>query len=398
MRITAEAFSSAITAVVTHDDLVKLGFAGRIKGRQTQSIRVDMRPVLVGGSRMVQSVRTIGGEHRTQMVPLEESAGFVVELLNEGSANITVTTTSELIEYRVAKGGDVFVNRTQRESDPDLAHDRSKKRMLDPADPLLVAVGISTESGEIKAKWRDKYRQVDDFLRIFSTTLTKAVKAGQVDTPSVQAPLQVVDLGCGHAYLTFGAQAWLERVCGWPSRIVGVDIKTASMARNQQLAERLGVTNMTFIASGIAEYKFDGEIDVVLALHACDTATDDALAWAMRHKAKVIMSVPCCQHNLQTQMDAENIPAPLGLITRHGILRERFADLLTDAARAAILRQHGYRVDVIEFVSGEHTPRNLMIRAVKTEAKVDESIENDVELLRSEWKLSPALFRQLVEE
>ena len=179
---------------------------------------------------------------------------------------------------------------------------------------------------------------------------------------------------------------------------MGVDVKTDGMQRNNELVRVLGISNMAFHASRIDEYTDNADADVVLALHACDTATDDALEWAVRHNAKVILSVPCCHHAVQAQLPEASLPDALRLMTRHGIMRERFGDLLTDAMRAALLRQRGYRVDVIEFVSGEHTPRNLMIRAVKTGAAADSDVAADLAVVTQQWGVSPPLQSRLVLE
>ena len=253
MRINSDEFRSRVQEAATGRDLVKMIFSGRIKNAHPPAPRVDIRPVLISGALRLQHVRTVDGKHLTASEALADASNFVDQLLAEGYGNVTVTTTSLVTEYRIAKAGDVFVTQTERAAELDLSHDRRKQRLLDPADPLLVATGVSTAAGIIKAKWADKYRQVEDFLRIASTTLDKAISAEQINEPTTQAPLRVMDLGCGHAYLTFALQAWLERVKGWPAVIVGVDIKTESMQRNRDLASQLGITNMEFVSSSIAE-------------------------------------------------------------------------------------------------------------------------------------------------
>ena len=396
MRISRDELVSQVRLAAVSGDLVKMIFSGRTKVAKPTAPRVDFRPVIIGGDVRLQHVRTVEGRHLTASEDLGNAAAFVEKVLAEGYGNVTVATTTRLVEYRIAKAGDVFVTETQRDAEQDLGHDRQKPRLLDPADPLLVATGVSTTTGQVKARWADKYRQVEDFLRIASTTLEKAVAAGHIKTPTQQKPLRVVDLGCGHAYLTFALQAWLERAQGWPALITGVDIKAESMQRNRDLAAQLGIDNMDFRASTIAEFSCDPGFDVVLALHACDTATDDALAWAVRAQAPVVLSVPCCHHDIQSQM-ATTTPDPYGIITKHGILNERLGDVITDAIRAAVLREHGYRVDVIEFVAAEHTPRNVMIRAVRTGAKPDSETSAQLVQLLDQWHLAPAFMRLLDE-
>jgi SAM-dependent methyltransferase len=290
------------------------------------------------------------------------------------------------------------VHSEKRETAQNLEHNRAKLRLLDEADPLLIAVGISTSAGRVKPSRFDKYRQIEEFMRIFATTVQKAVEQGHLAQPTDNRPLRIVDLGCGHAYLTFAVQAWAERVQGWPVHIVGIDRRESSVARNTELARQLGIAHMKFVAADIenAPAFVNDDVDVVLALHACDTATDDALVWAIRRRAKVILAAPCCHHDLQKQH--ETSPSPYSLVTRYDFLSEKFLDVMTDAIRAAALRQQGFRVDVIEFVAGEHTPRNTMIRAINTGAAPDAQVSEELaELLRS-WHIAPAIIERLERE
>ena len=205
-----------------------------------------------------------------------------------------------------------------------------------------------------------KRRQVDAFLRVLQGAVEEA------DLPT-DRPLRVVDLGCGNAYLTFAAYRFLAD--HHDVHLTGIDQRPEMRERNTALAAELGwAGQMSFVAGNIIDAPLpDGEVvDVVLALHACDTATDDALAQAARWAAPVVLASPCCHHDLQRQMSAGPAPAPYGLVARHAILRERLGDVLTDAVRAALLRRIGYRVEVVQFVSAEYTPRNTMIRAVRT--------------------------------
>jgi len=210
-----------------------------------------------------------------------------------------------------------------------------------------------------------------------------------------------VDLGCGNAYLTFGAYAYLSDVLGLEVELVGVDVREQARARNDELASRLGWTeHVRFVAGEIGDPSVlaDAAPDVVLALHACDTATDDALVRAVRWRAPVILAAPCCHHDLQRRLAAAATPRPYGLVMRHGLLRERFADVLTDAFRAALLRLLGYRVDVIEFVDSAHTPRNALLRAVLTDAPPTRELAQDYLDLTRAWGVTPYLADVLADE
>ena len=249
-------------------------------------------------------------------------------------------------------------------------------------------MGISDASGSVKPSKQDKYRQVEEFLRILSPALTSAIEAGHIDKPSKEKPLTIVDLGCGHAYLTFAAHQYLWAE-GIPVRVVGIDVRTSSRDRNNEIARKLNIEKtIEFRAEEISETTLDFA-DVAIALHACDTATDDAIAWAINCQAKLALIAPCCHHDIQAQM--HEAPEPWSILTRNGIMKERLGDLITDALRMQILKLRGYRVEAIEFVGGEHTPRNLMIRAVRTGAPADSIEKKRYEEMLALWKVKPAL-------
>jgi SAM-dependent methyltransferase len=214
------------------------------------------------------------------------------------------------------------------------------------------------------------------------------MKAGQIDQPTDAKPLTIVDLGCGHAYLTFAAHQYL-RSQGMPVKVIGIDIRTTARDRNNEIAAQLGISStIEFRAEEIADTTL-ASADIAIALHACDTATDDAIAWAINSEAKLALIAPCCHHDIQAQMN--EIPEPWSIITRNGIMKERLGDLLTDALRMQIMKLRGYRVEAIEFIGGEHTPRNLMIRAIKTGAAADASEVKKYEEMLALWKVKPAL-------
>jgi hypothetical protein len=274
----------------------------------------------------------------------------------------------------------------------DLSHDRMKKRLLDSSDPYLREVGIADASGAIKPSKMDKYKQVEEFLRLLVPTLNDAIAAGHIHTPTESNPLEVVDLGCGHAYLTFATHQYLKSA-GIPVRVIGIDIRPASRDRNNAIAKTLGIEkSITFLAEEIGETSIE-RADVAIALHACDTATDDSIAWAVNRNVPLALFAPCCHHDIQAQMKIS--PEPWSLVTRHGIMRERLGDLITDSLRIQLMKLRGYRVDAIEFIGGEHTPRNLMIRAVKTGAEAEKGEVERYQSMISEWGVTPVLAAKL---
>jgi SAM-dependent methyltransferase len=313
---------------------------------------------------------------------------IALNLLESGFANILLEQTGGAISIRITKKGEALVHRTSDTFEADLSHDRAKARLLDPSDPFLIEVGISDISGKVKASKNDKYLQVEEFLRLLVPSLNSAIEAGHIAKPSAAAPLSIVDLGCGHAYLTFAAHQYLAKQ-GIPATVIGIDVRESSRLRNNQIAEKLGIAkSISFLAEEISQTTLKSA-DVAIALHACDTATDDAIAWAITAGAKLALIAPCCHHDIQAQM--VDTPEPWQMLTRNGIMKERLGDLITDALRMQILKLLGYRVEAIEFIGGEHTPRNLMIRAVKTGAVPDSAEQQRYDEMLTLWKIKPAL-------
>jgi SAM-dependent methyltransferase len=309
-----------------------------------------------------------------------------------------VETTTETHQLRVTKKLEAMVHTAPVPATAEPAskapgrHDRRKPRLLPEDDPVLVALGVSDAQGRVKPSRQAKYRQVEELLRDLAPVVDDAVATGRLRTPTEQEPLQVVDLGCGNAYLTFAAHRYLTAVRGLPVHTTGVDVKAQSREHNTQVAEQLGLGgSMSFVQGDIGSAELPVRPDVVLALHACDTATDDALARAVTWDAPLVLAAPCCHHDVAAQLRRAPTPAPYTLLTRSGILRERFADTLTDAMRAAILRLAGYRVDVIEFVDSKHTPRNTLLRAVRTGAPAPDGAREELDELTRTWDVHPKL-------
>jgi SAM-dependent methyltransferase len=328
-----------------------------------------------------------------------EAGAAVDALLAEPFGNWHVETTTEVLQLRVTKKLAAVVHTTARIAPvaADRAHDREKERLLPGDDPVLAALGLADEQGRIKPSRQAKYRQVEEFVRILDATITDAL-GSQLRRPTPDDPLRIVDLGCGNGYLTFAAHRFLTEQRGLPVRLIGVDVKQQSADHNGRLAADLrqlvGHIDADFVVGtidGATLPERDAHPDVVLALHACDTATDEALARAVGWQAPVVLAAPCCHHDIAAQLRAAPTPAPYSSLTRHGILRERFADTLTDALREMLLRLHGYRVDVMQFVESQHTPRNTLLRAVRTRAAADAALQQEYDDLVADWQVTPRL-------
>lgn len=383
-----------VRGLLLADGLVRAVASGRRRDGVPSAVKAELRPVDLKAGRRLQVVTTDGRTPTTRnLEPGEHASAEVDRLLAEPFGSWYVETLEQVLQLRVTKKGraQVHVAATSRRDVAVTSHDRARRHLLAPDDPLFTVLGADA----------DKRRQVDAFLRLLAP-LAQRVGAAAAEQGR---PLHVVDLGCGNAYLTTAAHRWLadpERGHG-PVRTVGVDVRPEMAARNADVATRLGLTGLEFVAGTIAdaEIRLD-PVDLVLALHACDTATDEALAAAVTARAPAILVAPCCHHDLQRQLGeasaadpAGAVPHPWAPLVRQPILRERFADVLTDALRADLLRLHGYRVDVVEFVDSRHTPRNLMLRAVRTGAPATPRRRAEYRDLVSAWRVVPALERMI---
>ena len=382
--------------------LVRAVGSGRQRARWPRWRRAELRYVdLRAGRRLQVTSYDETQAHTANHEPGEAAAAVVDELLGEPFGNWHVETPTGTLQLRVTKKREAMVHvagHLERldqpgiEPDPTQGHDRRKRRLLPEDDPVLAALGITDEHGRVKPSRQAKYRQVEEFLRDLAPVVDDAIATGRIPAPSAERPLRVVDLGCGNAYLTFAAHRFLAHVRGMPVRTTGVDVKAQSREHNTGIAEALGLSGeITFVQGDIGSVELAEPPDVVLALHACDTATDDALARAVRWQAPVVLAAPCCHHDVAAQLRRSPTPAPYRMLTRSGILRERFADTLTDALRATVLRMVGYRVDVIDFVDSKHTPRNTLLRAMQTGATGAPELRDELTDLTTTWGVQPRL-------
>ena len=360
--------------------LVRAVAAGRQRNQRPRWERVELRPVDLKSGRRLQIVTSGSGAPVTRNEDYGPAAEHAVdELLADSFGNWHVQTTTETLQLRVTKKGAAQLHRAPNVDSQHTGHDREKPHLIDPGDPLFTVLGAGAS----------KRRQVDAFLRVLAAAVDDA------DLPA-DRPLRVVDLGCGNAYLTFAAYRYLSE--RGDVDLIGVDLREEARVRNTAIAADLGWSeHVRFEAAAIQDAPAGAAADVVLALHACDTATDDALAQAVRWEAPLVLAAPCCHHDLQRQLKGAATPEPYGVLTRHPILRERFADALTDALRAALLRRVGYRADVIQFVDAEYTPRNTMIRAVRRAAPPDRDAGDEYDELLRAWGVTPYLQTLLVD-
>ena len=378
-------------SILDEQNFVSATFSGRQRGQAARWERVVIRPVEIKNKRHLQFSYFADNRDISKNYAGAEAGGHLDEVLAEGFRNFAVSTTGETIQINLSKKGKPFVNR-QPVAAPaavELAHNREKKKILADGKPerYLQAVGIMAEDGHVKASMHSKFKQINEFLRLLAET-------GALNT-SHHAPMEVVDLGCGNAYLTFATYHYLHDVLGVPTNMVGVDVRGDLLAKHARHAEELGWTGLRFAESRIDAYHAPVPPDVVIALHACDTATDDAIALGVRANSRLIVCAPCCHHDLQAQLRKQAPPAPFGPVMSYGLFHERMGDILTDSFRALILRILGYRVDIVEFVSPEDSPKNLLIRAVKAGEPGATRHIDEYLALKQYWNVDPYLHQLL---
>ena len=367
---------------ITSPQFVRAVLSGQRRNLQTQYLRIDIKPVLLKDGLKLQIVSSDGKKDFTKNV----AADFdFAQLLNSGYANLLVDTETESFQVKVSKKDEALLSISKVKLSRELSHDRQKQRMLAEGNQVFKALDMTDILGRIKPSKMDKYKQVDEFLRLINQTLDSQLLP--------KDEINVVDLGCGHAYLTFAVQEFLTDKYS-KVLILGVDERQDSKQHNEKVAAKLKV-DAKFIAAKIADTP-DQKVDIAIALHACDTATDDAIYWAVKNDAKVIMAAPCCMHELQTQI--KDSPEPWELLTKYGLVKERLVDLITDSLRAQILKLLGFRVDIVEFIGGEHTARNILIRAVKTGAVPTDLDKQRYQQMINDWQIKPYLAQLLAEE
>jgi len=367
---------------IKSEHFVRAVLSGRRRNMQTEYERIDIKPVLIKEELKWQIISSDGKKDITKNVEIDFN---FTQLFSSGYANLVVDTQTESYQVRISKKDEALVSVSKVNLSRDLSHDRQKQRILAESNQVFKALDMSDLLGRIKPSKMDKYKQVDEFLRLISQTLDAELLK--------QDEISVVDLGCGHAYLTFAVGEFLKDKYKKVS-ILGVDERDESKEHNEKVALKLKV-EAKFIAAKISDTP-NQVVDIAIALHACDTATDDAIYWAVKNNAQIIMAAPCCMHELQTQI--KEAPEPWALLTKNGLVKERLVDLITDSLRAQILKLLGYRVDIVEFIGGEHTARNILIRAVKTNQSSADIDKDRYQQMLSQWQIKPYLAKLLAAE
>lgn len=331
------------------------------KKQQNTPSKVKIKPILLKGSLHYQFAYTEGAQERHENLAPGEAAERMIRLLTEEFKQGLFQSGEKDYQVLVNKKGRASIlAKPATKQTTELVHNRKKQYILEEGVPVpfLVELGVMNAEGRVIGAKYDKFRQINRFLEMIADVM-----------PSLPAipgkPLTIIDFGCGKSYLTFALYHYLVHIENREVDITGLDLKADVIERCSLLAGKLGYKDLRFRIGDIAQYDESEEADLVVTLHACDTATDAALEKAVRWNARVILSVPCCQHELFAQVESLTLSPMLG----YGIIKERFAALATDSIRARLLELLGYKTQILEFIDMEHTPKNLLIRAVQTSSR-----------------------------
>lgn len=356
-------------------------------------IKICARPMLKNKSLLFQIEEYTKTQVFHKNLTAGDASSYLTGKLSSDTSSQTASFKNALVETKsftanvlVSKKGTITIkkkmNASPKQTKISLSHNRKKKYILEEGIPVpfLIDLGVMTQNGNIINAHYDKFRQINRFLEYIEDILPSLPTGRE---------LRILDFGCEKSYLTFAIYYYLKVLKGYPVRITGLDLKEDVIRHCNELAVKYGYDKLEFLCGDIAYYDGCSQVDMVVTLHACDTATDYALAKAVGWGAKVILSVPCCQHELNKQMKNDL----LSPVLHYGILKERMAALITDGLRAQILEANGYRTQILEFIDMAHTPKNLLIRAVYNGHCADNKAQID-ELLAA-FDVNPTLYRLL---
>lgn len=372
--------------VLDEEQFVRLTMKGRIREPLLSWRQVVVRPVLIKNERYLQFSSFTQKQDITKNYRGSEASAKLDELLALPFHAIAAQSLRETLQVQFSKQGKPVVHRTSASAAAphaaNLSHDQRKNLLLpaDRPDAFLQATGIMDAQGKVRPTMQAKFTQINEFLKLLEHT----DELQRFET----TPVQILDCGCGSAYLAFAVYHYLNAVRHIPARLIGVDVNDTLIEKDNQQSAQLDFSEACFQKSAIIDYTPETPPDIVLALHACDTATDEAIFQGIKAESRLILAAPCCHHHLHEQLYAV---APFTPIFQDGILKKRLADMLTDTFRALILRIMGYKTDVVEFIAAEHTDKNLMIRAVRRLSPGNPEYIQEYLALKNYWAVTPYL-------
>lgn len=331
--------------------------------RKEGIFKIKIRPVMVKDMLCFQETAWKGTQVFHENYEKEEMLARILSYMETDFKQLEAESMDGRLNVLISKKGTVTVKQQKNKADspvnrPDMSHNRTKKYILREGVPVpfLIDLGVQTKEGQIVRSRYDKFKQINRYLEFVEDILPTLNKEGTV---------HIIDFGCGKSYLTFALYYYLHELKKMDVQITGLDLKTDVISNCNRLAESYGYEKLHFYQGDISTFNGKEDVDMVVTLHACDTATDYAIEKAVKWNAKVIFTVPCCQHEVNKQIENELL-AP---VLKYGLLKERISALITDGVRVNLLEECGYDTQILEFIDMEHTPKNILIRAVKRDGK-----------------------------
>lgn len=323
-------------------------------------------------------------------IKINEISDKVSELIFGNYKQMTAWSNNEIFDLKISKKRKIFLGKKKNDNSKIVAkgHNKEKNYILKEGMIIepLIDLGVFTKEGKVVNSKYDKYKQINRFIEIIDDEIKK----------NDYKELTILDFGCGKSYLTFVLYYYFVEIKKIDVKMIGLDLKEDVIKKCNDIAKNYGYKNLSFELGDINGYKYNNKVDMVITLHACDTATDYALYNAIKWNAKMIFSVPCCQHEFNTQMKSEN----LSILTKYGIVQERIAALMTDSVRANLLECAGYKTQLLEFIDIAHSPKNILIRASKANISKEKQAKslNEVNSLIKEFNVNPTLYKLLKED
>ena len=361
-----EQVSQLIDNIILNKEIIEGNISNPRKKEENSYNKIDIKPVLIKGEIKIQFIYNYKTKVIHENLSLDEATEKVIEILNKFRQGIFCTKDADYQILISKKGNAKILKKSPTKLEIDLSHNRKKEYIIEDGIPcdFLIRLGVMNKSGKVVSKRYDKFRQINRFLEMVEDIIPNLEK---------EETINIIDFGCGKSYLTFALYYYLVNILDLDVNIIGLDLKEDVIEFCNEVAKDLNYEKLKFIHGDIIDFEEAKDVDMVVTLHACDTATDAALVKAINWNAKIILSVPCCQHELYNKIQNPVLEPML----KHGIIKEKLSSLITDSLRANILEIQGYQVQLLEFIDMEHTPKNILIRAVKSESKDNrEALEN----------------------
>lgn len=353
-----EQVSKLIDNIILNKEIIEGNISNPRKKDENSYNKIDIKPVLVKDEIKIQFIYNYKTKVIHENLSLDEATEKVMELLSNFRQGIFCTKDADYQILISKKGNAKILKKSPTKLEIDLSHNRKKEYIIEDGIPcdFLIRLGVMNKNGKVVSKRYDKFRQINRFLEMVEDIIPNLEK---------EETINIIDFGCGKSYLTFALYYYLVNILDLDVNIIGLDLKEDVIEFCNEVAKDLNYEKLKFIHGDIADFEEAKDVDMVVTLHACDTATDAALVKAINWNAKIILSVPCCQHELYNKIQNPILEPML----KHGIIKEKLSSLITDSLRANILEIQGYQVQLLEFIDMEHTPKNILIRAIKSESK-----------------------------